>query len=93
MPHPHRLRGVHGVLERFGSVVPRREDHVSGVVAMRSAGTRLACTHGTIDQHDAEGFGGCTQAGECAAVCPTGIGLDVISRDHKDVLSELMHGR
>jgi succinate dehydrogenase / fumarate reductase iron-sulfur subunit len=43
-------------------------------------------------QHDAEGFGGCTQIGECTAVCPKGIQLDVISRYHRDVLSALLHG-
>ncbi len=46
-----------------------------------------------IDQHDAEGFGGCTQIGECTAVCPKGIQLSVISRYHKDVLSALVHGQ
>ncbi len=45
-----------------------------------------------IKQHDAEGFGGCTQIGECTAVCPKGIQLDVISRYHHEVLSALVHG-
>ena len=45
-----------------------------------------------INQHDAEGFGGCTQIGECTAVCPKGIQLDVISRYHREVLSALVHG-
>ena len=45
-----------------------------------------------INQHDAEGFGGCTQIGECAAVCPQGIGLDVISRFHREVLAGLFRG-
>lgn len=40
-------------------------------------------------QHDAEGFGGCTQIGECTAVCPKEIQLDVISRFHKDVLGAM----
>ncbi|WP_371648810.1 succinate dehydrogenase/fumarate reductase iron-sulfur subunit [Streptomyces mirabilis] len=44
-----------------------------------------------IDQHDAEGFGGCTQIGECTAVCPKDIQLDVISRYHRDVLVALVH--
>ncbi|WP_293042187.1 hypothetical protein [Mycobacterium sp.] len=44
-----------------------------------------------IDQHDAEEFGGCTQIGECTAVCPKGIQLDVISRYHHDVLTALAH--
>ncbi len=46
-----------------------------------------------VDQHDREGFGGCTQIGECTAVCPKGIQLDVISRYHKDTLKALRrHG-
>jgi len=45
-----------------------------------------------INQMDAEGFGGCTQIGECTAVCPQGIGLDVISRYHREVLAALFHG-
>jgi len=44
-----------------------------------------------INQHDVEGFGGCTQIGECTAVCPKGIGMEVISRYHREVLSALMH--
>lgn len=42
-------------------------------------------------QHDAEGFGGCTQIGECTAVCPAGIPLDMISQLNHDVLSGLTH--
>ncbi|MDQ2756387.1 MAG: succinate dehydrogenase/fumarate reductase iron-sulfur subunit [Actinomycetota bacterium] len=45
-----------------------------------------------IAQHDAEGFGGCTQIGECTAVCPQGIQLDVISRFDHDVLAAMLHG-
>jgi succinate dehydrogenase / fumarate reductase iron-sulfur subunit len=46
-----------------------------------------------IAQHDAEGFGGCTQIGECTAVCPAGIPLDMISQLNHDVLSGLSHKR
>ncbi len=45
-----------------------------------------------MNQHDEEGFGGCTQIGECTAVCPKGIGMDVISRYHHEVLAALIHG-
>lgn len=38
-------------------------------------------------QHDAEGFGGCSQVGECTAVCPAGIPLDVISQQYRDLLT------
>lgn len=44
-----------------------------------------------LEQHDAEGFGGCTQIGECTAACPKDIQLDVISRFNRDVLSAISH--
>ncbi len=39
-----------------------------------------------VDQMDAEGFGGCTNTGECTAVCPKGIPLDTIARLNSDLL-------
>lgn len=45
-----------------------------------------------LTQHDDEGFGACTQIGECTAVCPKEIPLDVISRFDRDILSALTHG-
>lgn len=42
-----------------------------------------------IGQHDAEGFGGCTNIGECAAVCPKGIPLSSISQLNRDLVSSL----
>lgn len=36
---------------------------------------------------DREGFGGCTLHGECEAVCPKGIRLDVIARMNRDFLT------
>ena len=39
-----------------------------------------------VAQMDAEGFGGCTNTGECTAVCPKGIPLDTISRLNADLL-------
>jgi len=35
---------------------------------------------------DAEGFGSCTNMGECQAVCPKGITLDVIAKLNRDYL-------
>lgn len=46
-----------------------------------------------IAQHDAEGFGGCTQIGECTAVCPAGIPLDMISQLNHDVLAGFTRNR
>jgi succinate dehydrogenase / fumarate reductase iron-sulfur subunit len=37
-----------------------------------------------LNVHDAEGFGGCTNIGECAASCPKEIPLDVINQLNKD---------
>jgi succinate dehydrogenase / fumarate reductase iron-sulfur subunit len=47
---------------------------------------------GMIAQHDAEGFGGCTNIGECAAVCPKEIPFETISRLNRDLLGALRHG-
>ncbi|MEO5680800.1 MAG: succinate dehydrogenase/fumarate reductase iron-sulfur subunit [Acidimicrobiales bacterium] len=38
-----------------------------------------------VDQMDAEGFGSCTNIGECSAVCPKEIPLDVIAQMNADV--------
>jgi len=40
------------------------------------------------ERRDAEGFGGRTSTGECAAVCPKGIPLDTITRMNRDYLRE-----
>lgn len=39
-----------------------------------------------VAQMDAEGFGGCTNIGECSAACPKEIGLHFISRLNRDLL-------
>lgn len=36
------------------------------------------------EQHDAEGFGGCTNLGACSVACPKGIPLNVISQLNRD---------
>ena len=45
-----------------------------------------------VDQMDAEGFGGCTNIGECAAVCPKGIPLDTINHLNFDLRHALAAG-
>jgi succinate dehydrogenase / fumarate reductase iron-sulfur subunit len=40
-----------------------------------------------VAQANAEGFGSCTNIGECEAVCPKEIKIDVISRMNRDFLS------
>jgi succinate dehydrogenase / fumarate reductase iron-sulfur subunit len=39
-----------------------------------------------VEQQDAEGFGGCTNIGECSAVCPKEISMDFIARLNRDLL-------
>jgi succinate dehydrogenase / fumarate reductase iron-sulfur subunit len=39
-----------------------------------------------VAAHDAEGFGGCTNTGECTAVCPKGIPLTAIAQLNRDFL-------
>lgn len=39
-----------------------------------------------VNQHDAEGFGGCTNIGECEAVCPKSISIDFIGLLNRDLL-------
>jgi succinate dehydrogenase / fumarate reductase, iron-sulfur subunit len=45
-----------------------------------------------VGQHDHEGFGGCTNIGECTAACPKGIPLDVISQLNKDLRNAMRKG-
>jgi succinate dehydrogenase / fumarate reductase, iron-sulfur subunit len=42
-----------------------------------------------VEQMDAEDFGGCTNTGVCATVCPKGIPLETIARLNGDILSAL----
>ena len=44
-----------------------------------------------VAQHDGEGFGGCTNIGECSAACPKDIPLDVISTLNEEFRQSLMH--
>ena len=43
-------------------------------------------------QHDAEGFGHCTNHGECEAVCPKEISLNFISFLNSDLRSSVFRG-
>lgn len=45
-----------------------------------------------VAQHDAEGFGNCTNIGECAAVCPKEIGMDTIARLNRDLITATLRG-
>ena len=47
---------------------------------------------GMVSQHDHDGFGGCTNIGECTAACPKEIPLDVISQLNRDLRKALRSG-
>lgn len=46
-----------------------------------------------LNQHDAEGFGGCQNVGECAKVCPKQIPLDCISFLNRQMGKALLKGK
>ncbi len=46
-----------------------------------------------VAQAQAEGFGACSNVGECEAVCPKGIKLEVIARMNRDFLAAKWTGR
>ncbi len=45
-----------------------------------------------VNQMDAEGFGGCTNHGECEAVCPKDINLDFIARMNGELIKATLKG-
>ena len=46
-----------------------------------------------VEQHDAEGFGGCTNTGACTVSCPKEIPLDVIATLNREYLLATTGGR
>lgn len=46
-----------------------------------------------VGRHDDEGFGSCTNHGECEAACPKGISLDNIARLNRDLIVATLGGR
>ena len=46
-----------------------------------------------VEQMDKEGFGGCTNYGECEAVCPKEISLDFIASMNRDLLKASLTGQ
>jgi len=43
-----------------------------------------------VAQHDAEGFGGCTNTGECEAACPKGISIDFIAKMNREMIRAMV---
>ncbi len=45
-----------------------------------------------VEAMDAEGFGGCTNTGECATACPKGIPLPSIAAMNREYLRSSLRG-
>ncbi len=45
-----------------------------------------------VDRHDAEGFGSCSNEGECEAVCPKGISISNIARMNREYFRAMLTG-
>ena len=90
----HRLRRVRGhVPERFGLAVHGRQDRAPGPAAAGPAGARPRAPWPWWRKRRQELFGSCTNIGECEAVCPKEIKLEVIARMNRDFLRAKWTGR
>ena len=52
---------------------------------------RFDRAHDMVAQHDAAGFGGCSNHGECQAVCPQEISIKVIGELYADYRKAMVH--
>ena len=74
------------VQERLGGAVhvARRSRTSRCCPRDRSSATRRVVR--MVDRHDAEGFGSCSNEGECEAVCPKEIPITNIARMNREYL-------
>ena len=63
--------------------------HLGAAAAGPARALQRACA-AMVAQMDAEGFGGCTNHGECEAACPKGITVDFIARMNRDFIKALL---
>ena len=83
----HRLRRLRRRLpERLGDAVRRAPRSPTSRCLPQGQPERMQRVAAMVAAMDAEGFGGCTNHGECEAVCPKEIPLDVIARMNRDFL-------
>ncbi|MEV5505189.1 succinate dehydrogenase/fumarate reductase iron-sulfur subunit [Streptomyces orinoci] len=61
-------------------------------VLPQGAPERESRVRGMVEAMDAEGFGGCTNTGECAVACPKGIPLTSIGRMNREYLRAVVKG-
>ena len=83
----HRLWRVRGGLqERLGRAVHVGQDHPPRPPAAGPGRAHATRASAMVEQMDAEGFGTCSNEGECEAVCPKGISIRNIARMNRDFL-------
>jgi succinate dehydrogenase / fumarate reductase iron-sulfur subunit len=46
-----------------------------------------------VERHDGEGFGSCSNEGECEAVCPKGISITNIARMNREYVKAMLLSR
>ena len=71
------------VQERVGGALHLRQDLAPRAAAPGPGRARPARDR-MVEQMDAEGFGHCSNEGECEAVCPKGISIATIARMNRD---------
>jgi succinate dehydrogenase / fumarate reductase iron-sulfur subunit len=89
----HRVRRLRRRLpERLGAMLfmGAKVTHLSELP--QGQPERMARVVSMVDQHDHEGFGGCTNVGACSQACPKGIPQDVISTLNHDLLAAMRAG-
>ena len=70
----------------------RRQDRAPRPAAAGPAGARTSARSPWWPSSNQEVFGNCTNIGECEAVCPKGIPLEVIARMNRDYLAGFFAG-
>ncbi len=82
----HWLRSMRcGVSQCVGGAVHRRQDRTLRTAAAGQP-ERPQRALNMVRQYNAEGFGSCTNIGECEAACPKQISLEVIARMNRDFI-------
>ncbi len=87
----HRLRRLcRRVQERVGGAVHVRQGLATWRTCPRARSNGIARVVAMVDRMDAEGFGSCSNEGECEAVCPKGISLRNIATMNREYMRALV---
>ena len=67
-----------------------RQDHATSACCRRARSSASARVVAMVERHDAEGFGSCSNEGECEAVCPKEISITNIARMNREYLKAML---